>query len=454
MGAVTETNNNQSAERYALPLPPDLDQPPPNSNLPIYTGRMSASAHGLTLAGDATVEIRWDPQPALICRIEFDPGATSHDLQLVIAGDLNQQVELRVEGGVGPASRRGGSWNPDAPWGEFRIYDTLTIQHDGEASEIRCELLNMSSVYGAPVSYGEYSWGADLLEMSSDRWSVELQALQDLRTTIKTLQQTGGYGITHICRATLNTGDTVEPGMAERFLTPLQYALSFAENRWVTPVRTRGLTRDGSVAWEIWGLWNTDPWSSPMTWFSHRSVDGLAEVFRAIDDHWPDQYWERLLHTSTHYYLDASHGLVNRQVIMAGALLELIGWHVVVEERKLLSAKGYDRLETSDRLRMTLRLMDYPLEIPSDLRALLRFAKPTWDIATALAEVRHSVVHARRHQSSWEMDSAVWADVACLSQETCNVALLFLLGYRGRYVNQITAQFAADDGPVPWSPEL
>ena len=142
---------------------------------------------------------------------------------------------------------------------------------------------------------------------------------------------------THVGRATLSDGATIEPSDAVQLMTTLQYTLSFAEDRWITPVRTRGLSADGTVAWELWGLWYTAPWSMPMTWFSRRSVDGLNQVFSAIDDRWSNQYWERLLRTSMHYYLDATPGLVNRQLIMSGALLELIGWHVVVEDRKLMS---------------------------------------------------------------------------------------------------------------------
>ncbi len=309
----------------------------------------------------------------------------------------------------------------------------------------------MEDVFGEPVTYGEHSWGADLLQLASSRWSVALQAVRDLRHTINTLQEAGGYAVTHVGRATLSDGATIEPSDAVQLMTTLQYTLSFAEDRWITPVRTRGLSADGTVAWELWGLWYTAPWSMPMTWFSRRSVDGLNQVFSAIDDRWSNQYWERLLRTSMHYYLDATQGLVNRQLIMSGALLELIGWHVVVEDRKLMSGKGYDRLETSDRIRLLLGLMSYPLEVPPELTAIRGFAKPTWDIANVLTEVRHSAVHAKRHRAAWEMNGETWNEVVRLSQEICSAAMLFLLGYRGNYVNQVTASFAADESPVPWA---
>lgn len=449
---MTNERSAATEEQYALPLPLDLEQPTPNASLPIYAGRMSASAYGITLDGDAVVEVRWTPEPALVCHIDFDPGVAIQDLQRVIAGDPNQEIELRVPGGSGRARRRGGNWLPDSPWAEYRIYDVLTINTGADASEVRFELVNMEDVYGAPVSYGEYSWGADLLQLSSSRWSIDLQAVRDLRPTIETLQQTGGYAVTHTGRASLRDGAGVEPSDAKSLMTTLQYTLSFAEDRWITPVRTRGLTTDGGVAWELWGLWNTAPWSMPMTWFSRRSVDGLNEVFRAIDNRWSDEYWERLPHTSIHYYLEASHGLVNRQVIMAGALLELIGWHVVVEDRKLLSGNGFDRRDASDRIRMLLELMCYPLDIPLELPAVRGFAKPTWDIADVLTEVRHSVVHAKRHRAAWEMDDDTWVEVSSLSQEICNAAMLYLLEYQGNYVNQLTARFAADEWPVPWTP--
>lgn len=236
-------------------------------------------------------------------------------------------------------------------------------------------------------------------------------------------------------------------------MTTIQYALSIAVARWVTPVRPHGLTDDGSTAWELWSLLFTESWSSPITWCpTSRSTDGLEECFRLVDDRWGNKYWEQLLHSAVHYYLDASGGLINRQLVMGASLLELICWHVVVEDRQLLSDKACDRLTSADRLRLLLRLLSVPVEIPPELKALAKKAKQLgWDGPTAVSEVRNAAVHARRHEVGWEWDQEIWLEAALLSEHYCDLAMLGLLGYEGDYINRVSAQYAEDAHPVPWS---
>ena len=93
-------------EPYALPLTPDREQPTPIAELAIYSGTMSASANEITLDGTAAVDIRWTPAPALVGRVDFAPGTAENELEAVISGDPNADIEIRVPGGCGRARRR------------------------------------------------------------------------------------------------------------------------------------------------------------------------------------------------------------------------------------------------------------------------------------------------------------------------------------------------------------
>jgi hypothetical protein len=240
---------------------------------------------------------------------------------------------------------------------------------------------------------------------------------------------------------------------AAALLTTVQYTLTIAERRWITPVRPRGFAQDDTLAWELLGLWHTDPWSDPMIWYASRSTSPLSELFALVDDRWQDEVGEQFLRSAVHYYREASHGLVNKQLIIGGALLELAGWQMVVEERSLMSGAGFDRLETADRMRLLLGLLSARVGIPTDLKSLTKHAsrRNNLDGPGAIAELRHSSVHAKRHAESWKWDPDVWTDAAQLNQHYCDLALLGALGYRGYYVNCTTARYAEDHEPVPWS---
>lgn len=444
LGPVSEVR--PSRPTYIDPLPEDLPRPDPNSPLPLFSGRVVVGDERVD--GDGTIEVRWLPEPALLCRVDVDPGPENAEAVEKLFR-LNEEIPVHVGSSSFTGRFRGGNSYPTEPWIELEVYGSHVIHERGQAVELRFELVNLDDIHGEPVRYGEFGWGADRTRLTSAKWIIDLDGARG-RDVYDELNRTGGYAVTHAGRAVRTDGSVITAEDVEALFTTLQYTLSIAERRWVTPVRARALGPNSELAWELWGLWNTAPWTRPITWFGHGTPATLSAVFQALDDVWPDEYWERLLRTSVHYYLDATRGLVHRGVIMGTALLELVGWHVVVEDRALLSPKGYDRLEAHDRLRLLLRLMAVPLEIPAELDALQRVADRSWDLATAITEIRHSVVHAKRHQKVWELEPAVWSDVAQLNDLLCDLAMLFLLSFEGEYVNRITCRYAADRVPVPW----
>lgn len=444
----------------AEPLSVDLPAPAPNEPLPLYEGAATIDFRDAHLEGWARVDILWTPRTRLVCGIEIVGVVDSRSVSRAFSDSLNQDINLTIDSRrVSSRLRRlvfgpmGPEVEPAKPWIELEVYESWVIgTADRPASEVRFELVNMNDVYGSPVRRGEYGFSADRIDLASSRWTVEIDALENSTAIVGQLKTEGGYAITHRGRAFRSDGSSITPEEAQEFVTTLQLACSFAMRRWIAPVRWRGYTSEGELAWEVWALRNVDPWSEPLTWFSGVSVSNLSEVFRAIDDRWVDPYWQQLLRTAVHYYLDASgDGLVNRHVIMGCSLLELIGWHVVVEDRHLLGRNGYDRLETADKFRLLLRLLGLDLSIPPELAALSRLGKRYADLAAATAEVRHTVVHARRHQEMLTFNSHLWSDFGRLVHNLCDLAMLYLLGYSGDYVNVVTCRYAAEAHPVPWA---
>ncbi len=448
------TNPDQPKASFARPIPTDIAVPDPNQPLPVYSGSISVESSGRVVGGTGTVEIAVLPSPSLFARVEFDSGTDRETIRAMLDRRDDSDVRLHVGGAEVLARWRGGNWGADRPWGSYEIYDHRPVHVSGSASELWFELMNMDHLMGDPVDYGESGWGSDLILLKSSRWHVELQALRHSSSIREQLRESGGYGVTHVGRATRCDGESLTPDSAAELLETVQLALSFACNRWVTPVRPRGKATDGSLAWEYWGLRFTDAWSSPMTWYNKMGPKSLSDVFRAIDDGWCDEYWRRLLQTSMHYHLDSMRGLVNRQMIMAAALIELIGWHVVVEDRQLLSPKGYDRLESSDRVRMLFGLACVDLAIPAqctELQAYANGVNKSWDVANLVCEVRHSVVHAKRHPDVWKIGPKVWGELLQVTHDLCNLAMLFMLDYQRTYVSEVHSRSTVDDLPVPWA---
>lgn len=449
---MADDDEFQSAEvSFVTPISADVGLPAPNLPLPVYDGQARVSQGSTTITGAAQVEIRWTPVPQLTCR--FEP-STPNSLQELRFGE-SAPVLLGVGESLGPAKIRGGqTYSAEGrPWLALRLYEPLTVDHGGEATELRFEIVNLEAYVGKPIRYGANSWRAGRLALQSTTWIVDVDDIEDLDRVEEELSQTGGFAVTHIGRAAKRDGSVITVDDAKALMTTLQYSLSLAETRWVTPVRPRARAADGSIAWEVWGLWYTSPWATPITWWRSDSATALEELFPLIDDRWSDRYWERLLRSAVHYYLDATHGLVNRQLIMGASLLELVGWHVIVEMGRIKTASAYDSLTAAERIQLLLERLAVSTEVPNELKALkTQMRRSHWaNGPAAVAGVRHTATHAKRHQGGWEWDPDVWTEANLLCSHYCDLAVLGLLGYRGRFVNRVTARFTADAQPVPWS---
>lgn len=444
---MSELERAQSDSERLQPLPPDLVVPDPDCPLPIYQGNMTCNQGMAEAVGTGSVEVRWSPVPQLSGRFVPLAGRGS----LIDGIDPLQSLGVAVEGGHGEVKFRGGRRGHD-PYLQFRIYQPFSIQAGpGLADHIRFEVVNLPDYYGESIAVGDYGFRAGRLGLQSKKWTVDLDSLADISDRIDAVRESGGYTVTHTGRASKRDGSGVTTDEAMSLLTVLQYTLSVAANRWVTPVRPRGLAADGSVAWEIWGLWFTAPWSTRPSWWDESEV-ALKDLFRGIDDRWATKDWEHLLRSVVHYYLDSKEGLVNRRLILGTSLLELIGSELVVQ-RTSCTAKKYDGLAARKKIGRLLDILTTDRGIPGSFKALAEQASRCgWeDGPHAVAEVRNTATHAIRHNEGWRWESHVWDEASSLCSHYCDLSVLGLLSYTGHYVNLTTARSVGDSGPVPWA---
>lgn len=441
-------------------------RPWPNVNEPqeFFRGRVSVQFGKVLFGGDGVASLVWLPRPAVILRVEFD-GPIPDGVPL--RPDLGL-TRFEVAGGSGEGRIEGGASfaiPPERPWVALRVFEfthETSIRTD-TATEVRFDLANFDHYYGRPVScgrsvsVGEHTfrgWQAARMQLEGAGWEVTIDSRHDLHEVTESLRQSGGHALTHTCRARRTDGVAITPESTSQLLSLVQFSLSIGAARWVTPVLAEGLGASGEVLWTIWTLYNTEPWTMPLTVFSGSEVASFEEFFRRLAGRWSDAYWESVLRTATHYYLRSVGGdLVHEAIIMGNALLELIGWAVVVEERALLSANGFDRLPWDDKVRMLLGLYNCGTSIPPSLTALraLGAREGGWDGPRAVTEMRHSAVHAKKHQRGWAWGNDAWGDALHLTQWYCDLAILALVGFEGRYVNRVSARSHADLESVPWA---
>jgi hypothetical protein len=447
--------------RALLPRWPDHD---PDADLLLFEGAAEVAAKPRWQTGEGRAMLRWRPRPHVALRVDFD--GHPHDVRAALEGQDNPRVGIRVASQEGTAVvavvggatlwRCGDEWRQDAAYAELEVQELTFRWSEQPAVELRFDVVNLDAIAGAGVSSGEGAMWHGRLVLRGGGWTITADARQDLREVHDSVGRDGGCVVTHTCVARLDSGAAISLDQAKSFLTAFQYVLSVAQARWATPIVPRGHASDGSVAWEIWDVWNCRPWSPALHPLPQTSSESIHELCERLLDFWfADHHNERVLRSAVHFYLDMNDGgLLTRHIIVSFALFELVGWSILVEQRRMLSENGFDRgLEADDKLRRLLSTFSVPTEIPTQLEALKnRAMEEGWpDLPKAVTELRHAAVHARRQDDHWAWGHEVWIDAARACDWLADVAILALLGYRGLYVDRITCRWAEDATPVPWA---
>jgi hypothetical protein len=367
----------------------------------LYEGDASVQLVRNWVTGIAVAKLSWFPTPRLEVEVEFDPVAESLDFRSLGEFDPNQSLRFRI--GDCEGEGRPALFNAYEP--SVRIEVRTFERRWTTASHLRFDLVNLSRIYGTPITNGR-GISNSRLTLDGGGWNLVLDGRTFDIDRATERDPDSGYLITHTGRATKHDGTSISPDDARSFLTMLQYALSIPENRWVTPICIEGRTGDDSIAWTIWDLWNMQPWSKPLNWLpALYTFECQQEFFERLASRWYEsRESEQLLRTATHYYLDAhSHGLLNRGLIMGFALVELVAWELVMDGGSNSAPQGFDQ-DLAKKLRKLLTRHDVPITIPTALAALRNLAKEKgWgDGPKALAEIRHTAVHAKRHRDGWQ----------------------------------------------------
>jgi hypothetical protein len=150
-------------------------------------------------------------------------------------------------------------------------------------------------------------------------------------------------------------------------------------------------------------------------------------------------------------------GGVEGGTILAQAAFELLAWTLLVEDQRVLSEDGYQKLPASDKLRLLLSSCGIPPTIPSSMCALAKAAGAhTWvDGPQAITEVRNALVHAspKKRKKVFGGDADARCDAWWLGLWWLELVLLRLFDYQGKYSNRLIRDGwkGEEVEPVPWA---
>jgi hypothetical protein len=212
-----------------------------------------------------------------------------------------------------------------------------------------------------------------------------------------------------------------------------------------------GLDQNDRKVWEQWGVGRADDWKYAPSWFDQSNGQLLAQVFPGFRRLWRDNDRQTALREAVWWYLDSNANAGDRGIIMTQVALELLSWHFVVSERRMISSKSYGKLLAPDKLLLILSSLNIPVDIPKELTELGSCAKEfNWsDGPQAFTEIRNETVHPN-HKKRGRLSGAKY-ECWKLGQWYAEMILLALCGHSGSYNDRLGIQQRGKVTTVPWA---
>ena len=292
------------------------------------------------------------------------------------------------------------------------------------------------------------------VDLAWDEWKIKLKSLFSTRKDIEKLKQEGGYKLTHIGEIQKADRTSFIGKDADDGLNALRFFLSFTKGGWCEPICAVGFDISGNRVWESWSS-PKNSWHNPLSWFDIHNASQISSLFPGFMKRWANNDWREALHEVIYWYLNANHSSrgIDAGIILTQAALERLSYEYSVNDKRLLTVKGFKDLWASDKFRLLFSSLRIPLDIPAETPTLQGFApsnQMNWiDAPHALTEIRNSLVHPE-HKHRGHLESAYY-DAWNLGLWYLEMSILAICGYSGTYGNRLKLQhWVGQIEDVPW----
>lgn len=425
-----------SAQNIESPYPFDGVNEP----VELFDGTGAVEQHAAGISGPTRVTLNWLPTPSYRFQLETNDWIELGNPSLLKLPELDASApavltRLNADGLSGHLSR--------LAFGDPNGLESLVFM-----------VPNMPPTLGDAITDGQAHWRGRIV-LESPPWKVTLDAGPKAREFFDEVKRSGGFVLTHVGKLERGDGRNFAASNADRVLSAIHHFLSFANGLWTPPLLLVG-NRDGAPAWREWWTRNATPWRNNTTWFSPHHPDALVAAFPSFMHRWMDPRWRPELQSAITWLVEAMRQpFADIAIALAQNALELLGWVILVEERRLLSRSQYKkRDQTAEKnLRQLLGWAGIPPAIPDELTNLIPYAASAgWQTGPeAVAAFRNMLVHPRdRTRQIFEMPLLAKVELKNLAFWYVELLLLRFIGYRSDYVNRHRAEWVGQVEPVPW----
>lgn len=457
----------QFIEKMPKATAPVVGTASPNEQVLLHEGTMSLTIHGGdTIRGRGTIFLHWMPKPSLwywleigeknlklfqpydakglAANLEFDSFPNTiesvHLTPICISTLLQSTLSRRFEHGFSHGNGIALSKTI------FHVANCLPFLGTGAVTEVRSE-----EGYSVNAINGR-------CQFTVQGWDVTLDRLVNAKELAEQMEDTPGFGITHVGQLTRQDGAAFSGKDARGFLENLSYLLSFCSSRWCGVLLAFGYdssTTSNNPAWINWDVGRVDLWKEQRNWFPMTDGLALSRLAPGFLNKMADPLWMKPLRTATNWYLEAMNpGTMDSGIVLTQVGLELLSWTHMVHATNTHSKRAFDRLSAQGRIATLLGAANIPPAIPPTYASLTQYAasvgKTTGPEVTA--NMRNALVHGSDIEKYLRVGGDVCFEAWDLGLRYFELLILWLSQYQGQYVNRASGVPAIVYEVVPWVP--
>ena len=331
----------------------------------------------------------------------------------------------------------------------IRVTHAATIHGAFSPSEQPCTILDrgspLQSVQFSIVNFPEFlGMQNQYIEVNGERqlcgkvqlvatpWSISITAGPNLSKKLKTLENDGGYALTHTGIIERSDGGTFSVEDVENLLSGLRLFLSFVRGASCGLTCIEGKDQKGERSWVKWGSTYTMPWR-----YVNSCAGDRPTRFQILSEAFPG-FWglfgqqpgvlNQPLSLGLYWYLCANESnSVSPGLILTQAALERLAHEIVGKKSDF----------TGVWIGKALNAENIDLAIPGSCQQLeaLRRRESVAHGPEMLIRLRNDLVHAEKKIN---VSTEEYFEARNMGQWYVELLLLKLFGYSGSYTNRLT----------------
>lgn len=316
--------------------------------------------------------------------------------------------------------------------------------------------------YFAPHAESPSGRTESRLILESLEWRVIIDSISN--KLINALKDNSGYAITHMGRLERIDGSSFTSQDAEEILFGLNYFLSFVVGRWVSPALPVGFNSTGKRVWEKWLHYRTGNYLYVTSWFPKLEPANISVAFAGFMTWWSNGDWQESFKLLIYWYVESNNSGVEQGILMTQSACELLAWLVLVQDRKVISDDGLEKLPAADILRLLFSILQIPITMPpipetsplflGELEKMLKAENNLLDCAGCITAIRNRLTHPKKKGKSTTIlkySDKERIEAYRLSLWYLELCLLRLFGYEGVYANRLKFMWEGDYDKLPWT---